>query len=211
MLLHALSFVLAMTGQVAPPAVVTPAPLVQQPAPVPPKIYNETADVKALLATALKGASDDDIRVLINCGANDDPRSAVFSKALQGASRARPAGAPARPTGWSFFGDEYKVVNVDVGHLDKNQDVATTYGMKLAGDALPALAILDKGGKVVARARARDFASADDASVVDVDKLAAFLTTHEAPTPDANAPLQAALKRAKRDGKSVMVWFSAPW
>ncbi len=85
MILHFLPLVLAMSGQALPPPQQAPPPPPQQAVPATPtvaprppqaprKIYTETADAKALIATAIAGAEESDIRVLINWGANDDER-----------------------------------------------------------------------------------------------------------------------------------------
>lgn len=193
--LAVLPLLLALGGQ----ARTVPAAQVAAPRPAP-KLYDEAADAKAKIADAIKAANVDDIRVLINWGANDDEGSAKFAQALR---------APA-VNATRYAADEYKVVNVNVGHLDANLDLAKTYGATLAARALPALTVLDQTGKVLAQASARDFAGADQAAI-DSDKVAAFLTSHQAPAPDAIAPFEAAVKQAKRDGKTVFVWFSAPW
>jgi hypothetical protein len=203
MLLPVLPFLLAIGGQTAPP--LTPPPRVVAPAPVvrqvvPGTIYDEAADAKAKIAAAIKGADLDDIRVLINWGANDD-RGRAFAKALQSAN--------VRAT--RFNGTEYKVVNVDVGRLDKNVEVARSYGAVLERGALPALTVLDHAGKPIAQATARDFAAPADPAAFDSAKIAAFFTKHQAPAPNAVAPFEAALKQAKQDGRTVFVWFSAPW
>ena len=200
----ALPFVLAVSAQGAaqqpppPPPVVRPT--IAAPRPAPP-IYSETADVKVLLKRALELADVDDVRVLLNFGANDDERSRKFAEAL----RDRVVLAT------KYAADEYHVVNIDVGHLDKNLDLAKQYGVTLKAGSLPALTVLDDQGKVLARASAPDFASPADPAAFDPAKIAAFFTKYQAPFPDAVAPFEAALKRAKADGKIVFVWFSAPW
>ncbi|MGA2260253.1 MAG: hypothetical protein ABSH28_02320 [Acidobacteriota bacterium] len=208
-MLHILPFILALTVQAAgqqtppplPPAQVVPAPVVQRPAP--PPLYDEKADAKAAIEAAVHAAATDDIRVLINWGANDDAGSKKFADA-----RKAPEIARSTP---SFFSDEYKVVNVNVGHLDQNMDLAKTYGVKLAADALPALTVLDVTGKVVANTAAAALRPDGDPAGIDAPKVAAFLKQHQAPAPDSIAPFEAALKQAKKDGKTVFVWFSAPW
>jgi hypothetical protein len=205
MLLHLLPLVLAMSGQAAPPQqsppVSVPATQVAAPRPATPKTYNETADAKAQIAAAITAANVDDIRVLINWGANDDDRCIKFSQVLR---------AP-EVTKTRYSADEYKIVNVDVGHLDKNLDLARTYGVTLGHGELPALTVLDQTGKAIARTSASALSSATDPTGFDPLKVAAFLTTNQAPAPDAVAPFEAAVKQAKRDGKTVFVWFSAPW
>lgn len=208
-MLHVLPFVLVLTGQAAgqqtspppPPAHVVPAPVVQRPAP--PPLYDEKADAKAAIEAAVHAAATDDIRVLINWGANDDAGSKKFADA-----RKAPEIARSTP---SFFSDEYKAVNVDVGHLDRNIDLAKAYGVTLSADALPALTILDVAGKVVANTAAAAFRPEADPTGIDAPRVAAFLKQHQAPAPDAVAQFEAALKQTKNDGKTVFVWFSAPW
>jgi hypothetical protein len=206
-----LPLLMAFAGQTPPVQVVpragaaVPAQTLQAPAPrpAPPPTYDPNADARALIAAAVKGAATDGIRVLVNFGANDDDGSKAFSKA-----RSAPEILKSTP---SFFSDEYKVANIDVGHLDKNLDVASSYGVTLAAGDLPALVILDDRGQVVARTSAQALRLERDAAALDPVKIAAFLTAHEAPAPDATAQFADALKQAKADGKRLFVWFSAPW
>jgi thioredoxin 1 len=185
-------------GQTPPPPQAPPA-AIQPQRPAPP-LYNPTADAKAQIATALKSAKEDGIRVLVNWGANDDEPSKAFAAARRNRELSL------------FFADEYKVVNVDVGKLDKNLDVAQSYGVTLKAGSLPALAVLDADGNVLARTTGGAFLAEADPASYDVAKLAAFLTKHQAPpAPDAEPVFAAALKQAKADGKSLFVWFSAPW
>jgi hypothetical protein len=205
-MLHVLPIFLALGGQAAgqqpppPPAKVQPAPAqAVQRAPAP--LYNESADARAAIATAVAGAATDDIRVLVNWGANDDPGCRKFVEAGR-----LPALAESR-----FFSDEYKVVNVDVGRADRNADLAASYGVKLSAEALPALTVLDASGEVLANTTAAALRPEGDASGIDAAKVAAFLARHQAPAPDATAQFDAALRQAKREDKMVFVWFSAPW
>jgi hypothetical protein len=206
-MLHTLPFFVALLvpagGQQTPPP---PPPaqvvsVVQRPAQRP--LYDEKADAKAAIEAAVHAAATDGIRVLINWGAIDDPGSKKFADA-----KSAPEIAQATP---SFFSDEYKVVNVNVGHLDKNLDLARTYGAKLSADGLPALTVLDETGKVIANTTAAALRPEDDSAGIDAPKVASFLKQHQAPAPDAVAQFEAALKQAKTDGKTVFVWFSAPW
>jgi hypothetical protein len=209
MVLHFLPLVLAMSGQAPPPPPQAPPPPQGVPATstiaprapqAPRKIYNETADAKAAIATAIAGAEESDIRVLINWGANDDERCTKFSQAQR---------AP-EISGPRFFSDEYKVVYVDVGHADKNMDVAAVYRAKPASGALPYLTVLDRTGKILVGTSASEMAG-DDPAAFDPKKIAAFLTRNQAPAPDADPPFRAALSQAKKDGKYVFLWFTAPW
>jgi hypothetical protein len=204
MTLAMLSLALTMSGQAAPPAqqpppTVAPATIQKTPA-VPRKVYNETADAKAQIDAAVKTAAEDDIRVLINWGANDDEACTKYQQVQRA------------PEVSSKFRDDYKLVSVDVGHLDKNVDLAKSFGVTLAAGALPQFTILDARGKVLAQLSAKSLASDTDPAAFDAKKMGAFLTTHQAPAPPPVGPVfDAALAQAKREGKQVFVWFAAPW
>lgn len=163
-----------------------------------PALYS--ADVKERLARALELADMDDIRVLINWGANDNDLARKFAETLRSPELRK-----------TRFDLEYHVVNVDVGKLDKNLDLARQYGVVLTQASLPMLTVLDQHGKVIAQAAAPDFMSSGKPDVFDPEKVGAFLTLHQAPTPNAVAAFDSALKQAKAEGKLVFVWFSAPW
>jgi len=164
-----------------------------------PKQYNEIADAKQAIANAIKRAATDDIRVLINWGANDDPLCVKFLAAQK---------APNISS--KFFLDEYVPVYVNVGNLDKNIELAKSYGVTLTKGNLPALTILDVNGKVVANASVRDFPGSTPDSISS-PAIAAFYTKHQAPPPNDTGNFNNAVKQAKKDGKTVFVWFSAPW
>lgn len=203
MLAHVLPLVLTLvaptTGQPPPkPVLPAPAPVVRQAVTRPP-IY--TTDIKDRMARALELADVDDTRVLISWGTNDNEWCRKFTETTR-----LPEVRTTR-----FESVEYHVVNVDVGKLDKNLDLAKQYGVTLKEELLPMLTVLDQHGKVIAQASAPDFISPGKPDVFDPAKVAAFFTLHQAPAPDAIAPFEAAVKRAKAEGKHVFVWFSAPW
>ena len=184
-------------GQAAQPPPPQP-PVVQRPAP--PPLYNPAADPLAQIAAALKSAKEDGIRVLINFGSNDDEASKAFAAARRNRELS------------PFFAHEYNGVNVDVGRLERNLDVARSYGVTLNAGDLPALVVLDADSKVLARASGAAFRSDADPAAHDPSKIAAFLKTHQAPPPpDAQPVFDAALQQATREGKTLFVWFSAPW
>lgn len=175
----------------------TPGPTAK---PLPPP-FDEKADAKVDIKKAIDAAAIDGIRVLVTWGSNDDKGSMQFIE-----SKRAPAVQKA-----ALFSDEYKSVNIHVGHLDKNTDIAKTYGAILKPDALPALTVLDSAGKVIANTNWAALQSDADPAGIDAVKVAAFLKSHQAPAPDAVAPFEATLKQAKKEGKAVFVWFSAPW
>jgi hypothetical protein len=204
MVVPLLPLLLAVGLQAAqnPPAAV-PATPVTRPAQAAPvrKLFTESADARAQIAAAVAGAADDGIRVLVVWGSNDDERSANFTKVQR---------AP-EISGPKFFSDEYKVVYVDVGKADRNLDVASAYGLTPAAASLPAFTVLDGAGKAVGRATAADFAGTDPV-VLDAKKFGAFLARQQAPPPpDPQPMLNAAVTQAKKDGKYVFLWFTAPW
>jgi hypothetical protein len=166
-----------------------------------PPAFDEKADAKAAIKAALDAAAIDGIHTLIVWGANDDNGSRLFLEAKRAPAVSKPA----------FFSDEYKNVNVNVGHLDRNADLAKSYGAKLKAEGLPALTVLDSAGTAIANTNAAALRPDDDPAGIDPVKVAAFLKLHQAPAPDAVAPFEAALKQAKKEDKTVFVWFSAPW
>jgi hypothetical protein len=203
MVLHLLPILLVIGGQAPPqaPPPATPAAPAVRPAQPPRKLFNETADPKAQIAAAVVGAAEDGIRVLVVWGSNDDERSANWPKV----QRAQDVSGP------RFFSDEYKLVYVDVGRADRNTDVADAYGVKLSASSLPAFTVLDAAGKAIGRASAAEFAGTDPATL-DPRKVAAFLSVNQAPPPpDPERILNSALSQAKKDGKYVFLWFTAPW
>ena len=204
MLVSAVALLLTLAGQ-APPPSPTPPP---KPAQGPPKLYNETADARAQIDGALKAAAEDDIRVLINWGANDDEACAKFQQDLVGRGSTHTAYETIR----TKLSNEYRYLRVDVGRLDKNVDLAATYGVRLSPGALPHLTVLDKQGKALAQQPAQQLAASPGApTAYDSDKIAAFLRQHQVAPVAADPLLAAALAEAKRDGKYVFLWFSAPW
>jgi len=205
MLLPVVPLLLVLAGQ-APPPQAAPAPS-RPPQQAPPKLYNETADARAQIDAALKAAADDDIRVLINWGANDDEACATFQRDMSGRGSTNPAYETIR----TKLSNEYRYIRVDVGHLDKNLDLAAAYGVTVSAGALPYLTVLDKQGKVLTQQPSRSLAAAGGPTAYDPEKIAAFLKQHQVAPVAADPLLSAALAEAKRDGKYVFLWFSAPW
>ena len=198
---------LILAGQPPPPQVAPAAPLrpAQQ---APPKLYNETADGRAQIDAALKAAAEDDIRVLINWGANDDEACTKFQQDMNGRGSTNPAYDVIR----TKLSNEYRYVRVDVGRLDRHLELAASYGVTLSAGDLPHLTVLDRQGRVLAQQPSRELAAtAGDPPAYDPDKIAAFLKRHQVPPAAADPLLAAALTEAKRDGKYVFLWFSAPW
>lgn len=163
--------------------------------------FDETADAKAAIKKAVDDAAVDTIRVLVVWGANDNNGSRSFLESIKAPAISEPG----------FFRNEYKLANVNVGRLDKNIDLAKSYGAKLKTDALPALTVLDAAGAVVANTNASVLRLEGDPEGIDPVKVAAFLKLHQAPAPNAAVLFEAALNQAKYESKMVFIWFSAPW
>jgi len=161
------------------------------------KLYDPAVDARAQIAKAVQSAATDDIRVLVSWGTGDNPRSDEMARAVR----------DAKP---QFLSDEYRPVYVDVGHLDRNLDVAKAYGVTLSAADLPVLTVLDRRGAVVASVSSRELL-ASATGRVDLARVRAFLEAHQSPAPDAVAAFDAGLAQATRDGKTLFVWFSAPW
>jgi thioredoxin 1 len=206
MLAPVVPLLLMLAGQ-APPPQAAPAAATPRPQTTP-KLYNETADARAQVDAALKAAAEDDIRVLINWGANDDDACAKFQQDLGGRGSTNPAYEGIRTS----LSNEYRVLRVDVGHLDKHVDLAARYGVTLAAGSLPHLTVLDKHGTVLAQQPARELAAAPGSpTAYDPEKIAAFLKRYQVPPVPADPLLAGGLAEARRDGKQVFLWFSAPW
>lgn len=105
-------------------------------APAADKPYNETADAKHDIQQALAEAATNQTPVIIVFGANWCGDCLMLNAAMKSG-----ASAP-------LFAKDFKVVKVDVGRFDKNEDVAKTYGVPLK-KGIPAVAILSPKSEVL--------------------------------------------------------------
>jgi protein disulfide-isomerase len=96
--------------------------------------YNETADAKLDIREALAIATNTPIVVVFGANWCGDCR-ALDSAMKQGAS------AP-------LLARDFRIIKVDVGHFDKNVDVAKSYGVPLE-KGIPAIAIISPRNKVL--------------------------------------------------------------
>jgi len=98
------------------------------------KPYDESADAKTDIKQALATASN--MPVIVVFGANWCPDCLALNKAMKdGASAA-------------LLKKDFKIVKVDVGHFDKNLEVAESYGVPVK-KGIPAVAILSPKGDVL--------------------------------------------------------------
>jgi len=142
-----------------------PAAATQAAASIPNKhIYSATADPNADIAAALKQAAAERKRVLLDFGGDwcgdcqvldiyfhQDPNAALLS-------------------------NNFVLVHIDIGHVDKNVDVATRYGVPL-DKGVPALAVLDPSGNVLYSQKSGEF---EDMRHMDSSSVTSFLTRWKA-------------------------------
>lgn len=99
-------------------------------------IYNEDANPRADIAAALKQARREHKRVLVDFGGDWCGDCQVLHLYLHQ--------SPNR----ELLEKNYIVVPVAIGHMDKNLDIPTGYGVDIK-HGVPAVAVLDDHGKVV--------------------------------------------------------------
>jgi thioredoxin 1 len=98
------------------------------------KPYDESADAKQDIKQALATATNNPVIVVF--GANWCPDCLALDKGMKQATTA------------SLLAKDFKIVKVDVGHLDKNLDVAESYGVPVK-KGIPTVAILSPKGEVL--------------------------------------------------------------
>lgn len=111
------------------------------------KPYDESADAKVVLQTALAAAKTDHKPVFVIFGANwcDDCR-ALDHAIKQGRSAA-------------LIAKSFSVVKINVGNFDKNLDIVNTYGSPIK-QGIPAAVLLSPDGRVVYATRPGELADA---------------------------------------------------
>ncbi len=162
-----------------------------------PKVYDEKADAKVDIAAAVTRAAADNKRVLVVFGANWCGWCVLLSDMFK-----------SNPDIAKTLNYEYEVVKVDVGQFDKFTDITTAYGCELKQHGIPYLTVLDAAGKVLTN---QDTGSLEAGPKHDPAKVVAFLDKWKAPPLDAEEVLKAALARAAKEKKKVMLHFGAPW
>jgi thioredoxin 1 len=118
-------------------------------------IYDESADAHAEIKEALARAAKEHKRVILDFGGNWCGDCQVLDIYFHDEKNL------------SLLESNFVLVHVDIGHMDKNTDVAEKYGVPL-GKGVPALAVLDARGKVLYSQRNGEFEAMrrmDEASV----------------------------------------------
>jgi thioredoxin 1 len=121
--------------------------------------YDEAADAKADIRKALVAATNTPVIVVF--GANWCPDCLALNTAM----KQEPSAA--------LLGRDFRFVKVDIGRMDKNVDVAQSYGVPLK-KGIPAVAILSPKGKVLYVTREGELA---DARKMGNDRIYEFFKT----------------------------------
>ena len=119
-------------------------------------IFDPGADAAAQVREALAEAARQHKRVLLDFGGNWCGDCQILDFYFH------------QPPNASLISQHYIVVDVDVGHLDQNLDIAGKYGVPIQQHGVPALAVLDANGSVVYSQGSGEFAAmgkVDPASV----------------------------------------------
>ena len=101
-----------------------------------PDIYPAPEQAQADLAAALKQAAAQHRRVIVDFGGNWCTDCHVLDSYMHDA------------TNQPLVEANFVVVHVNIGRIDRNQDIAERYGIPL-GKGVPALAVLDERGKLL--------------------------------------------------------------
>jgi thiol:disulfide interchange protein len=123
------------------------------------QIYSETADAHAEIKEASEKAKAEHKRVIVVFGANWCFDCHVLDEAFH------------RPELASIIADNYKVVHVDIGKGEKNQDLMKKYDVPMKR-GIPGLAVLDGDGKLVYSQKQGEF---ENARALSPDDFLAFL------------------------------------
>ena len=160
-------------------------------------IYDEKADAKVEIASAIASAKKDNKRVLLVYGGNwcgwCYKLHDVFSK--DAAIR-------------KILLYDYNVVFVDIGRFDKHMDIVQRYGAGIKKEGVPFLTVLAGDGKLLAN---QDTGSLEAGDQHDRGKVRQFLQKWVAPPVDAEKTLKDSLARATKEKKRVLVHLGAPW
>jgi thiol:disulfide interchange protein len=144
--LLALTATIVITGcKPGPPKTTTPE---RKPVTAPPAVkkhlYSAEADPKAEIAAALKQASLENKRVILDFGGDWCGDCQVLDIYLHQSPNVE------------LFNKNFLLVHIDVGHFDKNLDIAEKYNIPLK-KGVPALAVLDSNGKLLYSQQSAEF------------------------------------------------------
>jgi len=133
----------ASTSAAAPSTTAQRQPVTTPPA-VKKHLYSAEADPKADIAAALKQASLEQKRVILDFGGDWCGDCQVLDIYLH------------QSPNLELFDKSFLLVHVDIGQFDKNLDIAEKYNIPLK-KGVPALAVLDADGKLLYSQQAAEF------------------------------------------------------
>jgi thioredoxin 1 len=107
-------------------------------------IYSDTADAHADIAAALKTAAREHKRVILDFGGNWCGDCQVLDIYMH------------QPPNLSLLEDNFVLVHVNIGHYDRNTDLAARYGAPLK-NGVPLLVVLDAHGRVLLVQKNKEF------------------------------------------------------
>jgi thiol:disulfide interchange protein len=130
--------VAAVPSTPAPRQPVTPPPTVKK------HLYSAEADPKAEIAAALKQASLDHKRIILDFGGDWCGDCQVLDIYFHQSPNVE------------LVDKNFLIVHVDIGHFDKNLDITEKYDVPLK-KGVPALAVIDADGKLLYSQQAAEF------------------------------------------------------
>jgi thiol:disulfide interchange protein len=107
-------------------------------------LYSETANPKLDIAAAIKRAAREHKRIILDFGGDwcgDCQLLDIYYRQSPNAE---------------LIAKHFIVVHVDIGHMDRNVDIAQKYQVPIT-KGVPALAVLDANGKLLYSERAKEF------------------------------------------------------
>jgi len=107
-------------------------------------LYSAEADPKADIVAALKQARQENKRVILAFGGDWCGDCQVLEIYLH------------QSPNLELFDNNFLLVHVDIGHKDKNLDIAEKYGVPIS-EGVPALAVLDSNGKTLYSQKTGEF------------------------------------------------------
>jgi len=130
----------------------------------PERFYDEAADAKAVVASAVAQAKREKKRVLVTLGANWCGWCRALDRTFTRDAKVAAA-----------LEKSYVPVKVDVGRMTKNLDLAASWGADPKKDGVPLLVVLDGDGKAV---KVQESGSLESGKGHDRAKLLAFLAAN---------------------------------
>ena len=162
-----------------------------------PPVYDESADAAADIAAALRAASKENRRVLIQWGANwcgwCTRLHELFTTDREIARKLQ---------------YEYDVVYVDIGQWDKNLEVAEKYGADFKSNGVPYLTVLSSTGAVVTH---QETGALEEGDHHDPARVMAFLEAYQPKPLDAAYVLKNAATYATSTNRNLFLHIGAPW